>query len=271
MYLGKYCSDTEELWNELEEENVKKLIEYLNKNIDVNLYEVAKTNDDLAVYSKLKVWLLKYYYNEFINGINYIGADLNRFKKSCIISLILGITRNKKNTELIYDVFKSVGIIEKVIKYGDDIYVLFSKDFGNIQFLTAKESFTEDKDTLDFINNLGENIKDGCHQVSFYLIEHYNKFKAVTSICKKDINHNYFHSFVLDNDNNVIDLTSNLIMSKEQYYQLFEVEELNCISYEEYLNEKDDSIKFDESKTLYELLRNALYKRYLKEKDIYFL
>ena len=75
----------------------------------------------------------------------------------------------------------------------------------------------------------------------------------------------------LHNDNNVIDLTSNLIMSKEQYYQLFEVEELNCISYEEYLNEKDDSIKFDESKTLYELLRNALYKRYLKEKDIYFL
>lgn len=39
--------------------------------------------------------------------------------------------------------------------------------------------------------------------------------------------------------------------------------ELNCISYKEYLEEKGNSIKFDESKTVYNLLRNAVYKQYL--------
>lgn len=33
----------------------------------------------------------------------------------------------------------------------------------------------------------------------------------------------------------------------------------------EYLEEKNNSIKFDESKTLYNLLRNAVYKQYIEE------
>jgi hypothetical protein len=89
-------------------------------------------------------------------------------------------------------------------------------------------------------------------------------FKAVTSICKKGIDNSYYHSFILDDENNVID-TANLIMPKEQYYLLQEVNKLNCINYKEYLEEKDNSIKFDESKTLYNLLRNAIYKQYLEE------
>ena len=31
------------------------------------------------------------------------------------------------------------------------------------------------------------------------------------------------------------------------------------------MEEKDKSIEFDESKTLYDLLRNAVYKQYLSE------
>ena len=54
-------------------------------------------------------------------------------------------------------------------------------------------------------------------------------------------------------------------MPKEQYYVLQEVMELNCINYKEYILEKEKSIEFDESKTLYNLLRNAVYKQYLEE------
>ena len=59
-------------------------------------------------------------------------------------------------------------------------------------------------------------------------------FEAVTSICKKGIDNSYYHSFILDDENNVIDFTANLIMPKEQYYLLQEVNELNCINYKEY-------------------------------------
>ena len=56
-------------------------------------------------------------------------------------------------------------------------------------------------------------------------------------------------------------------MPKEQYYLLQDVKELNSVNYKEYLDEKDDIEKFDESGTLYELLRDGLYRQYLNEND----
>lgn len=268
MKLSEYCDKNETLWYKIEQENVEKLIKYINNNIDDDLFKIANTNNSLEVFNKLKVWLFKFYNKQLLDGLNYIGADYERFKKGLIYSLILGVTRNKSNTDLLYDVLKSANIIEKMIVYEDDTYEIISKDFGRIQFMKAEDSFINDKETLDFINKLGDKIQDGCHEISFYLIEKYEIFKAVTSICKKGVNNSYYHSFILDDENNVIDFTANLIMPKEQYYLLQEVNELNCISYKEYLKEKDNSIKFDESKTLYNLLRNAVYKQYLEENKV---
>ena len=56
-------------------------------------------------------------------------------------------------------------------------------------------------------------------------------------------------------------------MSKDQYYLLQDVKELNAVNYKEYIDEKDDIGKFDESGTLYELLRDGLYRQYLNEND----
>ena len=266
MKLSEYCDKKEALWNEKEEEKVEKLIKYINDNINDDLFKIANTNDSIEVFNKLKVWLFKFYNKQLLDGLNYIGADYARLKKSLIYSLILGVTRNKSNTDLLYDVLKSANIIEKMLVYDDGTYEIISKDFGKMQFIKAEDSFINDKETLDFINKLGDKIQDGCHEISFYLIEKYEMFKAVTSICKKGIDNSYYHSFILDDENNVIDFTANVIMPKEEYYLLQEVNELNCINYKEYLAEKDNSIKFDESKTLYNLLRNAVYKQYLEEK-----
>jgi hypothetical protein len=265
MKLSEYCDKNETLWYKIEQENVEKLIKYINNNIDDNLFKIANTNNSLEVFNKLKVWLFKFYNKQLLDGLNYIEEDYERFKKGLIYSLILGVTRNKSNTDLLYDVLKSANIVEEMIVYDDGTYEIISKDFGNIQSMKAEDSFINDKETLDFIRKLGDKIQDGCHEISFYLIEKYEMFKAVTSICKKGIDNSYYHSFILDDENNVIDFTANLIMPKEQYYLLQEVNELNCINYKEYLEEKDNSIKFDESKTLYNLLRNAIYKQYLEE------
>lgn len=265
MKLSEYCDKKETLWYKIEQENVEKLIKYINDNIDDDLFKIANTNDSLEVFNKLKVWLFKFYNKQLLDGLNYIGADYERLKKGLIYSLILGVTRNKTNIDLLYDVLKSAHLIENMIVYDDCTYEIISKDLGKIQFIKAEDSFKNDTETLDFINKLGKNIQDGCHEISFYLIEKYEIFKAVTSTCKKGIDNSYYHSFILDDENNVIDFTANLIMPKEQYYLLQEVNELNCINYKEYLEEKDNSIKFDESKTLYNLLRNAVYKQYLEE------
>ena len=114
---------------------------------------------------------------------------------------------------------------------------------------------------FEFVNKMGDRIIDGCHEISFHLIEKNSDLRAVTSIGTRGLNAKYYHSFVLDGER-VIDLTGNLVMPKNTYYLLNNVKELNNINYEEYLEEKDDSIQFDESNTIFPLLRNALYKQY---------
>lgn len=268
MKLSEYCNKKETSWHKIEQENAEKLIKYINNNIEDDLFKVANTNDSLEVFNKLKVWLFKFYNKQLLDGLDYIGADYERFNKCLIYSLILGITRNKSNTDLLYDILKDANIIEKMLVYDDGVYEIISRNFGKIQFIKADDNFENDKETLDFINKLGENIQDGCHEISFYLIQKYEMFKAVTSICKKGIDNSYYHSFILDDGNNVIDFTANVIMPKNQYYLLQEVVELNRINYKEYLEEKDKSIEFDESKTMYDLLRNAVYKQYLEENNV---
>lgn len=267
MKLSEYCDKNEKQWNEAEQKNVEKLIKYINNIIEDDLFKIANTNDCVEVWNQLKVWLFKFYNKQLLEGLNYVGADINRFKKGLIYSLILGITRNKSNVNLLYDILKDSEIIEKVVVYDDGTHEIISKDFGVIQFISAEGSFIEDEDTLDYIKKLGNNIQDSCHEISFYLIKKYDIFKAVTSVCKKGIDNSYYHSFVLDDENNVIDITANLIMPKDQYYLLQEVEELNCVNYKSYIEEESTTIKFDESNTLFDLLRNALYKQFLNEES----
>ena len=135
MKLSEYCDKNETLWYKIEQENVEKLIKYINNNIDDDLFKIANTNDSLDVFNKLKVWLFKFYNKPLLDGLNYIGADYERFKKGLIYSLILGVTRNKSNTDLLYDVLKSANIIEKMIVYDGGTYEIISKDFGKIQFI----------------------------------------------------------------------------------------------------------------------------------------
>ena len=198
MKLSEYCNKKETLWYKIEQENVEKLIKYLNNNIDDDLFKIANTDNSLEVFNKLKVWLFKFYNKQLLNGLNYIEADYERFKKGLIYSLILGVTRNKSNTDLLYDILKSANIIEKMIVYDNGTYEIISKDFGKIQFMKAEDSFINDKETLDFIRKLGDKIQDGCHEISFYLIEKYEMFKKERLMMELKIMY-FVHGTTVDN------------------------------------------------------------------------
>ena len=266
MKLSEYCDKKEKIWYEIEESYVQKFIDYLSKNIEEDLFRIANTNDSMEVFDRLKLWIFNFYNKEFLDGLKFIDTNYNDIKKRFIYSFILTFTRNNRNAELMYDVLKSFGIIENLLVY-DDYYELITNDFGNIKFMKAEDSFADDMDTIEYIHKMGDKIKDGCHDVSFYLIKKYDIFRAITAICTKGLNEKYYHSFVIDDEDYVIDFTGNLIMPKEQYYLLQDVKELNSVNYKEYLDEKDDIEKFDESGTLYELLRDGLYRQYLNEND----
>ena len=50
MKLSKYCFLNEKKWSDLENKNAKSLIDYINQNIDIDLYKMANTKDALDVY-----------------------------------------------------------------------------------------------------------------------------------------------------------------------------------------------------------------------------
>ena len=268
MRLSEYCDKNESQWYKEKTTKASELVKYLNSVIDKDLYEVAKTNNNLEVYTLLRIWLLNYYKEKLITGLNNIGITYEDFQKESIYSLILSVTRKAANVDFLIDVFKRNNIIKDLVEYENEKYKLSTNSFGDIYFETANKYFESEVETIDYIKNFGNKIIDGCREVAFYLIKKYGDFKAVTSICTNLLNTKFYHSFVV-NDDTVIDLTSNLVMRKDNYYMLYSVIELSVLDYQEYLKEKDESIDFDESKTLYELLRIALYKHYKKkEKNI---
>ncbi len=56
-------------------------------------------------------------------------------------------------------------------------------------------------------------------------------------------------------------------MPQDMYYLLQDVEELNVVNYLDYLKEENSSREYDESNTLFPLLRCALYKQVLNDKN----
>lgn len=85
--------------------------------IDKDLYEVAKTNNDLEVYTLLCIWLLYFYKEELITVLNNIGITYKEFQKVNIYSLILSITWKASNVDLLIYVFKRNKIIIDLVEY----------------------------------------------------------------------------------------------------------------------------------------------------------
>ena len=261
MRLSEYCDENENRWINVERKNADKLITYLNGKVDVNLYEVAKTDDNLEVYNRLKVWLLNYYKEDLMEGLKNTGIPYEDFQRRLIYSLALSVTRNSPNIDVLIHTFKKNNIIKDVVIDDEGNYKILTENFGDISFSKADKYFEDDKETLDYINNYGANLKSGCHDISFYLMKKYKGYKAVTSICDSSLDKKYYHSFIVNGDE-VIDGTSNMVMKKDDYYKLNNVKELSVLDYSEYLNKKDESVVYDESKTLFELLRIGAYNQY---------
>ena len=101
---------------------------------------------------------------------------------------------------------------------------------------------------------------DGCHELAYFLISKYDKFKAITGVMERDLHFKFYHSVVADENDYVIDIANGYVMKRDDYFMLNEMEIINEVSFEQVLSESEESKAYDESGTLYDLLRNALYK-----------
>ena len=245
----------------------------LNRKCDIVLNYLSEHIDDMGSdfdnssdkYSYLSGWLLNFYKDDLYESFKLIDYDISSFEKNFLYSFIMSITRGRSNYDVLMGVLIDNHIINGVYTYPDGMYEIETDNYGDIQFYKL-ESLFDEKDVLDYFDKLGDYIVDSCHEVSYFLLKRFKQFKAVTAYVEKNLGCTMLHSFILDCEYDyVIDATCNLYMPKDLYYKLCNVVEINVVSYDECVKESKESRKYDESGTLFDLLRNALYKEYIKK------
>jgi len=81
-----------------------------------------------------------------------------------------------------------------------------------------------------------------CHNITSAYLEYFgrknNNICAVTALIKGLGNKSFFHSFILDNGTNMVyDFANNIVMSKDKYYCLIVMDEVNILNYKNYVSE----------------------------------
>lgn len=139
--------------------------------------------------------------------------------------------------------------------------IFFDDEYENMLY-KYDELVNNGYNLIDVRNLVGKyRFSGNCHSAT---LEYLNKFKdnnvnAVTSLCVRSDNLFYFHSYILNNDNNkVIDLARNIIMDKEHFDFLYTYYQINSFSYDDYLNSISNSNYYNIGSNYQQLLYLAL-------------
>ena len=260
--LSKYLDDLINDYNKTNLLNCDKVIKYLNGIIKDDLYIVGKSNDSHKVYNYLIGWLFKFYPNELEKAFKINGFNWDDFKKNMIFCFIITFFRDEKKAHLLYDSLRDNNVVYRFLSYDNDKFELYTNDYGNITFYNINKFVNNNQFLLDELNKMKNSIIDGCHEISEFLIKNDDSLIALTGILAKPLDEKIFHSVVLD-DKMIIDIPNGIIMSYDDYFKLNNFQIVSKNSYSD-LKLNDDKYKtYDESKTLYPLLRCMLYDLYI--------
>ena len=262
--LSKYADDLIEKFNNDYALNCNKVIEYLNKIIEKDLYNIGKSDNAVLVYNNLIGWLFKFFREELEESFKTIGYDYNMFKRYMIFCFIITFFRDEKRAHILYDSLKENNVVSRFLFYDEEKYELYTNDFGIISFYSINNYFNDNNVVLDKIKEMGTSIIDGCHEISEFLIKNDSSLYALTGILTNPLGEKIFHSVVLK-DKMIIDIPNGIIMSYEDYMKLNDFEIISKYNYEKLIDIDNKCKKYDESNTLYPLLRCMLYKMYRSE------
>lgn len=144
-----------------------------------------------------------------------------------------------------------------MISYKND-FVEFSMISDSIEFATGDISEVK-KELLDYRGRIGK-----CHIKSIELIN-LGDYLVTGYVDDTDRNYRVIHSWI-ETEKSVLDYTSNLIMKKEDYYKLRNVEVLNIVNKEDLYDDfKSEFAKTILSCKFYCLFRDELFREGLLE------
>ena len=137
---------------------------------------------------------------------------------------------NKKLASL----YCNYNFIDFIDVHDDSFYI--SYDDGCIFFRSMSKQFFS-----DFCNHIFDDyvLRRQCHNSTLMFLKNFPtaNFKAVTSLCVSNRNILFFHSYIYDSAANLVyDFSRNIIMNKDMYDMLFCYDQINCLSYDEYVS-----------------------------------
>jgi len=176
----------------------------------------------------------------------------------------LGHLVNKSQLDEVIKVLIKSPVIQDIRFNGKNRFVIFSERYGHFSFELASYYFRELNKNRKITNYMKKNELAGyCHDNTIFLSIFFPDFHAITSFCPSHFVGTRFHSYTKSR-NSVIDLCYNCIMDIEQYYRLFQPQEISTILNSEIIKELITvNLKTDQEEKRCALLKIALYKQYL--------
>lgn len=259
--LSKYTDDLIEKYNSKYQDNCNIVINNLNKLIKDDLYKIGNSKDPVILYNNLKGYLLRFHKQELINSFKLVNYDYKHFKNFLITCFIITFFRDENIAHILYDTLKQNNIVTRFILVDDIKYELITPT-DTLTFYKIEEYFEDNLDILNKINNM-DSIYDNCHEICEYLLTTNKNYYSLTGIITNDLEEKIFHSVILDNDI-IIDIPSGIIMKQSDYLKIHDFQIINKVNYQELINQDNICKQYDESKTLYPLLRCMIYRLYKK-------
>lgn len=268
---------TNEIFYNFEDKN-KQYITDVSKIILDNSKDLTQTIGDLRIYGtnsanilhKLKIHNVygSKYQDHFFKLLEDNNYNKNEELKNTISALSYPIF-NRLDENIINKYLNSPYI--NSIEHTDELdgFIIKSNLMEDIKFTFADHYFKNDKDITSIIYN--GNLQNQCHNHVETLINHDKSLYAITALCEGMYNNaTYYHSYCFNRyDNKVIDLCSNIVMNKEDYYATFKCEEVFKIE-GRFLQEAVNIAKFynSELSKKYDPIAATLFQQYIWENNL---
>lgn len=226
---------TDEIYNKFERDNIPKIDERSQEILDACHELIAPLLDMkfFGSYPSNMLYNIKNrfvydssccdYFFELLKEHNY---NANEEIKSAILELSYPIfNRLSGNITLKYIKSPYIDSIEPT-EHG---FKINSEQLGEFAFDFADHYYCEQPQITDYIYH--EKLRGRCnHHVNFLTEQDPNLYSVTALVETIYLGYTFYHSYCWDKDNNkIIDLSSNIVMDKQQYDRLFKCEEIFMI------------------------------------------
>lgn len=257
--------DIEKIYKEIEENNQienekickEALVELYNQIEGIPYYEYAEI-------SNIEV-LITYLFNQMTqenrSKIIQILRKYNYRLEAEIPIIMKELCVNFKKYSRIIPRLQNMASVQN-LEYNDkDKQYILDSEFGTVKIMPTMEYFKNDKNIYNYIRL--NYASSHCHSATEWLIQQYPYNTAVTSLCPNLFVGNFYHSYVVTNDDKVVDLALEAVVSLKDAEKIYRNQEINQISGKEYIQYLSDlkMIQSDLSEDYNPILIGALQQQ----------